>query len=189
MALVYSTSIVVGSLTYSETISSPAPVAVETETSIVTVVQPPEQQVQTLANFVGSVDDIPGVLCSWWASNESLKSLTYDGMLWYPEAPVGVITPYAIMFLISATVAAKTTKYTTCHDMYQISVYADQKDDAMALGLAAAVWFDRKKVYQSGDDLIQTQTGDVRLELAKGLGLNGADAWMGFFEVEVFYKV
>lgn len=135
------------------------------------------------------VNDIPGALCSWWSNNTSLTSLTYDGILWYSEAPVGVITPYAVMFPVSSVSTGRTTNYTVCHDVYQLSIYASNKDDAMALSQAAAIGFDLKNVYQSGDDLIQTQTGDARIELAKGLGIDGEDAWMGFFEIEVFYKV
>ncbi len=135
-------------------------------------------------------NDISSSICAWWASTPPLPSLTSDGILWYSEAPVGTVLPYAVLFLIAAVPVARTTSYDVFHSVYQLSIYTDQKDSAMILGLEAAGAFDRKNIVDDrvNDILIQTQSGDVRVELAKGLGPNGVDAWMGFFNIEAFYK-
>lgn len=135
-------------------------------------------------------NDIAGTICSWWAGNPLLLGLTSDGILWYSEAPVGTVLPYAVLFLVAAVPVTKTTAYDVFHSVYQLSIYADQKDDAMILGLSAAGAFDRKNIIDDRVNgiLVQTQTGDVRVELVRGLGIGGVDAWMGFFNLEVFYK-
>lgn len=188
MALAYSSSIILGSLTYSPSIV-PAPTIVQTVNPLINVAPVTIQSSQP-GNILDPTEDIPGAICSWWAGNSSLTALTTDGVLWYSEAPVEAIMPYAIFFLVAAAPVAKTTAYDVFHSVYQVSIYADQKDDAQILALAAAVGFDRKNIVDDrvNDILIQTQTGDVRIQLAAGLGLNGADAWMGFFNLEVFYK-
>lgn len=190
MTLEYSPTIILGSLAYSPSIV-PQPTIVETVNPLIDVVPVSAQSSQPgPGDILDPTEDIAGAICAWWAINPLLTALTTDGVLWYSEAPVGAIMPYAIFFLVAAAPVAKTTAYDVFHSVYQVSIYADWKDDAQDLALAAAVGFDRKNIVddRTNDILIQTQTGDVRIQLAAGLGLNGADAWMGFFNIEVFYK-
>lgn len=173
MGLTYDTPIIVGLLTYSD------PIDVETPPS------PPAPAVPPTPPIIIS-DPTATLTLSPTPIGPTLASLTSDGILWYEEAPAQPVTPYAVLFQVSGSPTAKTTAFTVIHEVYQFSAYADTKKEARAIATIAALAYDRKTVYEDVDIVVQTQSGVVRVELAKGLGLNGADAWMGYFEITVF---
>ncbi len=170
MTLAYSTSIIVGSLTYSPTIIPPASPVPPTQTLPTTVSTVPLEQAITQGQV-------------------KFSDLTSDGILWYGELPPGRVTPYAVLYLASGIVtSAKTTGYTVFRATYEISFVADTKDQAIVRASIARNRLNKKTLQDDIYSTVQTQTGAVYDQIAPGLGLNGADAWMASFSLEVFYS-
>lgn len=168
MSLSYSPSIIVGSIQYSPSIIPPASTVPSTQASQIPSI--PLGQAITL-------------------SQVSLSSLTSDGILWYGEIPVGRVTPYAVLYSSGSTaIAGKTTGYTVFRAAYEISIVADTKDQAVIRAAIARQKFNKKTLQDDTYSTVQTQTGAVYDGIAPGLGLNGVDAWMASFSLDVFYR-
>lgn len=174
MALVYSSSIVVGTLTYSDPISYNVPPASTVADSIINLDPGPTSPTSPPPEI-----DTSGI---------KLSDLTIDGILWYAELPPNTVTPYAVIFTSSVVTVGKTTWYTAFKSSYQLSIFSDTRNDAVLRASIARSRLDKKTISEDAFSKVQTQVGPVRSEIAKGLGLNGVDAWMAYFNLDVFYS-
>ena len=121
----------------------------------------------------------------------TLKELTSDGNIYHLQAPEGVLLPYITYFKVSDVVDPFTTGYGYRNTLIQFNCHAatDLQAQSMADQLADAM---RTLAGNPGAGLIvygqtvkHVLPQSYSITMGEGLGDNGNDCYLAFFEVVV----
>jgi hypothetical protein len=126
-------------------------------------------------------------ITAFWTSS-SLTNLTSDGKLWYGEAPNQPITPYAVLILVSEPETDRTTGSVLFEGTYQINCCHEQL--AAAEAMAETVWtaFNNATLTRNGQPVMFCLSGQQHSVLGSEQGINGADCWISYVEIQILFS-
>lgn len=138
-----------------------------------------------LAYYRGA--DVLEAVYAWWIATSEVHFLASDRRLWQFESPQGALLPFAAFFLVSEMPTTWTTGFPVWTSRVQINCCASTDYEARHMGLTVRnrLEADGGRLIIDGSRVMHCLPAGSGLQVGKGFGTGGDDAWIAFEQFEI----